>query len=157
LRWLVQRMRQDFDGHAAAHPVVRDALAALEEAVAEEFPSAPPRKAKRGKLVTLASAREAALKAKLKWARHRLRKAEARLTQLQTGKDAARHNRLTPAFLTKVALSWPSTSARAFAKAWRDLVGVGASGCSRTTISKVKDAFAEAATPQGDGGAFNFR
>jgi len=36
-------------------------------------------------------------------------------------------------------------------------VGVGASGCSRTTISKVKDAFAEAATPQCDGGRFQLQ
>ena len=53
------------------------------------------------------------------------------------------NNRMTPAFLTKVALAWPSTSARGFATSWRDLVGVGESGCSRPTISKVKDAFAE--------------
>lgn len=123
------------------------------EAVEEEFPANPSRRRKeprgRGRPARLTSDAKRVFKAKPKWARHRMRKAESMLRQLQRRKDASRHNRLTPAFLAKVALSWPSTSARAFANAWRDLVGVGAVGCSRPAISKVKDAFAEA--PAGDG------
>lgn len=150
LRWLLRKVHEDFDANASEHPDVRDALAKLDQVVEEEFPLAPPRKrrpgapaCRGGRPVHLDSASKKMLKGKLKWARHRMMKAEAALREVQHGKDTSRQNRLTPAFLAKVALSWPSTSARAFANAWRDLVGVGATGCSRTTISKVKDAFAE--------------
>lgn len=144
LRWVLGVFHEDFDPRAEEHPSVREALVALDAAVAESFPCAPPRgKKKRGAPGGLRSAKARSLKSKLKWARLCRRKAEDELGRLKQGKRVRDNNKMTPAFLARVALSWPSTSARAFSNAWRDLVGVGAAGCSRTTISKIKDAFAE--------------
>ena len=58
-------------------------------------------------------------------------------------KQAAKDNRMTPEFLAKVCLSWPTTCARGFASAWQDLVGGGVAGCSRPTETKTRDSFVE--------------
>ena len=142
LRFLLGEFRQDFDPFASDYPAIREGLAVLEEAVTQGFPAKSSPKKRRGRSTQLASDRTIAYKSKLKWARRCRKKAEEAVAKLKKGKKAG-NNKLTPAFLTKVALSWPSVSARSFATAWRDLVGVGAVGVCRTTISKIKDAFAE--------------
>jgi len=67
---------------------------------------------------------------------------EKKLARLQQVKNKQRTNRMSPRFITKVILSQPSTCARAFAGAWRDLVGIGDFGCGRPTIGRIRDAFA---------------
>ena len=69
--------------------------------------------------------------------------ASAELKALRDGKVRESAHRTTAHFLTKVALSRPSMSARSFDDTWVDLVGTGASGCSRTTVSKIRSCFAE--------------
>ena len=142
LRFLLGQFRQDFDPFASDYPAIREGLAVLEEAVAEGFPAKSGPKKRRGAPKQLASDKLAACKRKLRWVRACRKKAEASLGNIKRGKKKG-NNKLTPAFLTKVALSWPSTSARSFATAWRDLIGVGAVGVCRSTISRIKDAFAE--------------
>jgi hypothetical protein len=81
---------------------------------------------------------------KLQHARRRYKTAEAALRALQRARDDEPAHRITAELVAKVALSAPSSSARAFADAWADLSGVGAVGCSRRTIGRVRDAFSEA-------------
>ena len=145
LRLLLDKFHEDFDPVAEEHPEVRLALEKLEDEVRVAFPMAPlrPRKRKAGRQKVLNSTKAARLASQLKWARKRRRGAEAELAKSKAVKNAAANNRMTPPFIAKVALSQPSACARAFAGAWRDLVGIGAEGCSRTTIGRIRDAFAE--------------
>jgi hypothetical protein len=80
---------------------------------------------------------------KLQHARRRYKTAEAALRALQRARDDEPAHCITAEFVAKVALSAPSSSSRAFADAWADLIGVGAVGCSRRTIGRVRDAFSE--------------
>jgi len=144
LRHLLCQFREDFDPVAEQHEAVGAALCNLEVAVDECFLAhAPRRRRRRGREGLLASKKMARLQAKLKWARAARRRVEKQLERAKLTKDSKKFNRMTPAFLARVALSWPSTCASTFASAWRDLVGVGKSGCSRPTIAKVRDAMAE--------------
>ena len=85
------------------------------------------------------------LRNQVHWLKVRNNKMRQELDALKVGKQAQLKNRMSPEFLAKVALSWPSTCARNFSAAWQDLVGVGESGCSRPTICKIRDAFVEVA------------
>ena len=141
LRYLLQQFHNSFDAVADCHESVRVALEALEIAVQERFPAGPVKKAGRPVQSPLVIIRR--LRNQLYYVRSRLHKAENVLAEIKDGKQRDRKNRMTPAFLAKVALSWPSTCARGFAGAWQDLVGVGVAGCSRHTISKIRDGFVE--------------
>ena len=143
LRYVLRLFRGDFEPAAAQHEEVGFALARLEDAVDEAFPTFKGSTRRQGRPAKLVSAKLKRSQQKLRWARAARRRAEAKARRLQLGKRAAEKNRLTLACLARVALSWPSTFARSFASAWRDLVGVGVAGCSRPTISRVRDAFAE--------------
>ena len=146
-RYLLGLFHRDFDPEAEQYPAVRQALAALDDAVQEAFPPGPARRPRRprgpGRPKALRSDLVASLKSKLKWCRVARRRAEQQVRDLQIGKQAAKANRLTPEFLAKVALSSPSTCARSFSNAWRDLVGIGVAGCTRPTVARVRDAFAQ--------------
>lgn len=110
----------------------------------ESFPVSASRKRKKaGRPADLKTNIITRLKNQLKWARRARRKAELALERLQRAKERAGAHRTSPEFLAKVALSRPHTCARGFADAWRDLVGVGKLGCSRRTITRIRDAFAE--------------
>ena len=145
LRFLLGKFHEDFDPVAAEHPEIRLALENLGDEVRLAFPPAPlrPRKRKAGRQKMLNSTKAARLASQLKWARKQRRLAEVELAKLKAVKNAEKKNRMAPPFIAKVALSQPSACARAFAGAWRDLVGIGAEGCSRTTIGRIRDAFAE--------------
>ena len=146
MRFVLEKFHQDFDPVAQDHPDVRDALAGLDATVARAFhldASRRKHKPKRGRKAGLASKREQRLKDQLKWARKKRREAEEALRKMQRGKDGRKANRIPPQFLAKVALSHPSSAARSFACAWRDLVGDGTFGVSRTSVGRIRDAFAE--------------
>ena len=64
---------------------------------------------------------------------------QAKVRKLSSSKESGR---MSPAFLAKIALSYPAVSARGFAQTWSDLVGTKVLGCSRFTIERVRDAFA---------------
>ena len=90
-----------------------------------------------------ASARIKKLASKLQWARRARRQAEEKLKAMTIGKNKSKGNSITPEFLAKAALSWPSTCARSFADSWRDLVGVGLAGCGRTNITRTREVVGE--------------
>ena len=141
LRYLLQQFHHSFDVVADCHESVRVALEALDSAVQERFPSGPTKSKGRPHQAPLATIRR--LRNKLHYVRSRLRKAQRDLADIKDGKQRQRKNRMTPELLANVSLSWPTTCARGFAGAWQDLVGVGVAGCSRPTISKIRDGFVE--------------
>ena len=155
LRTLIRRALLEYDVHLQWHPEVQAALQQLLSAVEQAFPSgeaasstAAPSPSVGSKRASLGSKR-ASLSAKITRLRNQLsylrkqhRLLQARLKSFQVGK-VGRANRISPEFLAKVSLSWPTTCARGFADAWRDLVGVGVAGLSRPTITKIRDGFAQ--------------
>ena len=145
LRHLLEKFHESFDAVAEQHPCIRDALGQLETRVAEALPrfQAPRLKRKRGRPEQEIVDKVRRLQNQLRWARRGKAAAQAALASLQRAKDAQKHNRICPRFLAKVALSYPSTCARAFAGAWRDVVGEGTMGVSRTSIDRIRSAFAD--------------
>ena len=144
LRLLVGKFQLDFAPVAGAHPEIAAALAELESSVVEAFPLAPLRpRRKPGRPPAVPHMAIQRLKNQLKWSRRARRMLAAQFAKLKAVKNASQNSRITPGFITKVALSHPSTCARAFANAWKELIGVGAQGCARTTIGRIRDAFAE--------------
>ena len=85
------------------------------------------------------------LRNQLSWQRSLKRKAEAALKKEQLGKEKAHKNRLSATTLAKVALARPSAAVRSFAAAWQDIVDDDGSrfGCSRGSITAIRNAFAE--------------
>ena len=77
----------------------------------------------------------------LAYAKRSRRALKATLQALQQSKQREHSNRTTAAFAAKIALASPSASGRSFADAGSDLIGTEASGCSRRTIARVRDAF----------------
>ena len=119
-------------------PGTSAALAALEKEVDEELPRwRPPAWRPAG------AKRLRHLENQVAYAQRAAKKLSGQLRELRDGKRKTPTHRMTPPFLCKVALSKPTSSARAFAATWVDLVGTGDSGCSRTTITRARDAFAE--------------
>ena len=141
LRFLARQFSEEMQPIAAQHQDVRDAAVALVASVAEAFPEDARRR--RGRQYLSLATRLQRERMRNKWLRAKLKKAEIRVKDLTIGQQAAKTNRMTPEFLAKVSLSWPTTCARGFASAWQDLVGVGVAGCSRTAITRIRDAFAE--------------
>jgi len=141
LRYLVDLIHQDFDAHADKYAEIKLALEAFEDAVNVCLPEERRQRRAKGRPRATPSTQVNRLKWQLQWARRARRTAEEQLKKLTIGKQRASKNRLTPEFIAKVALSKPSTVARAFADAWQDLVGVGVAGCGRTSITNIRDAF----------------
>jgi hypothetical protein len=122
---------------------IQGAVNALETAIHDNFPEGPQKKSSK-KIKRKAKHPIRRLQNQLVYLRACKRKLEHQLAVFQSGKQGGNaNNRTTPEFLAKVALSWPTTCARGFSDAWRDLVGVGVSGCSRSTITKIRDSFVE--------------
>lgn len=107
-----------------------EALRALEQAVDECFPAHLGRQPLhgRGRQTQLPSRKAKRWQHKLLPARADRRRAESQLANLRQGNFRRNGNRMTLAFLARVALSWPSTCAGSFADAWRGLRAVGVSG-----------------------------
>ena len=142
LRYLLQLIHADLDPEAQQYPDISEAVCELDKVVQEFLPAGPARRA-RGNQKWLVSQKVVRLKNQLKWARKGRRQAELELQRFTQGKQSSKQNRMTPEFLAKVALSSPVTCARSFSAAWRDLVGVGVVGCSRPTITSIRDAFTQ--------------
>ena len=141
LRHLLDQFSAEFAPVAQHHEKVSVALSALKEQVDLTFVRFARKRAGRPRTAQIDKVRR--LQNQLQWARRKLRRVEEKLRALTCAKNAANQNRLTPEILTKVALSLPTTCGRAFASAWRDLVGVRKQGCCRATIAKIRDAFVE--------------
>ena len=139
LRHALRQFRVTFDVIATSHPEVQQALVNLEECVAERFPLGPNPGS--GRTKRTAASRVRSLQNQLQYARARRQQLQFRLDEVLGVKQKGRTNRISPEFLTKVSLSAPTTSSRGFATAWQDLVGVGDSGCSRTTVCNIRNAF----------------
>ena len=141
LRHLARQFRDELEPIANSQGDIRDAAIALEAAVVEAFPEdARRRRGRTHESLVMRLKRKNRL---IKYLRAQLVKSRRQVTDLLIAKQAAKDNRMTPEFLAKVCLSWPTTCARGFASAWQDLVGVGVSGCTRPTITKIRDAFVE--------------
>ena len=147
LRYVLSQFRQVAGAALENYPDVQSALVELESSVHEFFPvgarnvgSRRPRPGHPGWSFEVQVQR---FRHKLQWARRAKRKAEQQVRSMRIGKKRKNNNAITPEFLAKVALSLPSTCARSFADSWRDLVGVGVAGCSRTSITRIRDAFVE--------------
>ena len=138
LRNLCATFRDRFSDALELYPDIRAALLALEGAVQDHFPVKPGCKLRR----SFGTKRIRQLQQRARRAKKASEAAQAKLQAITVGK-ASYKNATTPEFLAKVALSWPTTCARSFAGSWRDLVGVGVAGCSRTHINSVRNAFAE--------------
>ena len=131
LRFLVEELHGRFGTYLSLYPDVQAAVVALESAVNEAFPrraGGAPQHDRAGRPAVGLRKRLQQSKWKLQHARRCNGALQKRLNALQVGKDKAAAGRMTPSFITKVALSWPTTCARNFAASWRDLVGVGISG-----------------------------
>ena len=63
-----------------------------------------------------------------------------KLTSLTKARDSDR-NALSPEWMVRVFLSMPTVSARGVAQAHADLVGRGQQGCSRGSITRIRNAF----------------
>ena len=140
LRNLVRALRIGHEASLSLYPQIVEALVSLESAIEEHFPSVGRRLGAGRPELSMAS-KYRRYTNKLWRLRRQNRQLEEKLKALTKGKQE--FNRITPEFLTKVAVSWPTTCARGFADAWRDLVGVGVAGCSRPTIAQIRDAFVE--------------
>ena len=143
LRFLLVLFHGAVDPVAAAFPGIAEALERLEAEVVTAFPEGPRGK---GRPMNTPEKQIKRLRNQKAFLVRQKRKLEEELKCFRTAKSGRKDgqsNRMTPAFLAKVVLSLPSTCARAFATAWQDLVGVGSSGCSRPTISKIRSAFVE--------------
>ena len=139
----LRNFRGDFARFTDRFPEVAAALGALQELVDSQFPL-DMRSRLRGRPRQHFKELNKSLRNRNCYLRRKLTSLRCELNALKKGKDKYQHNRMTPEFLVKVALSWPVTCARGFSEAFRDLVGVGAAGCSRGTISRIRDAFVEA-------------
>ena len=140
LRFLIAQFRRSCpERELDFYPEVKVAAVALEACVREHFPIASRSNVARGHRMghpeCSASARIKQLASILHWAR--------KLKAMSVGKNKTKGNSITPDFLAKAALSWPSTCARSFGDSWRDLVGVGVAWCGRATITRIRDAFVE--------------
>ena len=143
---LVLAFHKDFDPEAGRYPATNTALVALESALQTELPpwGGGAGKRRRGppKKVQPANARTVRLlRARLAYALRSKKILAAELAVATKPKDGST---IRPEWLVKVCLSKPLTSARGYAQAFADLCpGDGVAGCSRTTITAIKDAFVE--------------
>ena len=141
LRGLLVKFHKCFDAEAAGFPNIAVALQALEATVNEALPpwklSTPRAAGGRPRKDPLRSRQNA-----LTYARARVRKFQAKLRALETGKRRARGQPLTPLFLARVSLASPTTSARGFQKSWSDLIGTDSLGVSRKKVEQIRDSFA---------------
>jgi hypothetical protein len=145
LHRLVRQLHEDFDPDAQHYPSTKAALDALDAALQDEMPQAPS-----GKKRLLGAPRDVSvvISRKLRLMRARLAYARRKQSELRDQLDKVRNAKcgstIRPEWLVKVCLSRPLTSARGYAQAFADLCpNRDASGCSRTTITSIKDAWVE--------------
>ena len=142
LRNLLSLFHDNFDPHAEAFVDVKEALGNVDEAIDESFPADPPKRERGRPAKTSLGCHGRQVKHyknQLVWLRKKVTLLQKKIHNLTHAK--ASDGKLTPAFLTKVALSHPAVSSRGFAQTWQDLVGTKVLGCHRRTIENVRDAF----------------
>ena len=139
------KLHSDFDPVADAYPEIKGALARLDEAVAEELPGS---QGSRWHDNDMYERRLKRVRNQRDFERRRRRLTEAKLHELVQAKQVAggQGPRLTIPFIVKVCLSKPTTSLRSFQETFADLVGFGdkTSAIGRSTITSIRDAFANA-------------
>jgi len=140
LRHLLASLKDVCQSLVDSHPDIVEAVDNLEAAVDVGFPVGSRA---RGKPAVPVEKRIRSLQNKIRFLRQQKRQLKQQVEDLTIGKKLSGGHRMTPEFVAKVALSWPTTCARGFSSAWNDLVGVGVSGCSRVTISNIRNSFAE--------------
>ncbi|MCP3883447.1 MAG: hypothetical protein GY701_34335, partial [Sulfitobacter sp.] len=141
MRFLVTGMKAALAPDAAELTDIAARIDALSDAVNEALPMGELRQRRRGRERDVGfgtPTRVRKLLNKLNYARRRRAQAETKLRAMQKAKEDDGKYRTTSEFLAKIVLSSPSACGRAFAEAWADLIGVGASGCSRRTIDRAR-------------------
>ena len=145
LQHALSLFHRDFDFVCHQHPEVASCLRALEAAVVDSFPMNFRRAGRlRGTFVQKLKRSEN----KREYINRKVKRLQEELYALKYGKRAKHQGRMTPEFLAKVSLAWPTTCASNFHAAWQDLVGTGVAGCARSTITNIRDAFAEVVKQQ---------
>ena len=120
LRHLARQFRDELEPIANSQGDIRDAAIALEAAVVEAFPEdARRRRGRTHESVVMRLKRKNRL---IRYLRAQLVKSRRQVTDLLIAKQAAKDNRMTPEFLAKVCLSWPTTCALGFASAWQEML-----------------------------------
>ena len=144
---------KDFDQSSQHFPEISAALSALDTAVNESLPRWPAKRRRQGKGAgkgSYSQSRKASalkrLRNQVAWLRRTRAEAFDTIRELK-GAKRGKYNIMSPAFNAKVALSSLVTSPRGFAQTWSDLIGVKDAGCSRTTISRIRDAFIGVVVP----------
>ena len=144
-------LRETLEGKAELYPATWAAFLVLEKAIAEEIPAdRPKRKRGQGKprRCTLTKAELIRrLQHQLAYTRLARRRAEAKLKDAAQGKEEGKVQWMRVPWLVRVCLAQPLTSSRALAQARSDFIGSSGGrkgvGCSRFTISRITDSFAE--------------
>ena len=149
VRRIARDLRETLANCAESLPTTWSAFLALEAAIAEELPGEPKRKrGKKGKpsRCLLSKAQQIKL-LRNQLAYTRRWAAEDNIKDAAQGKETGQAQWTRVPWLVRVCLSQPLTSCRAFAQAHADFIGssVGRKGvgCSRFTITRIKDAFVE--------------
>ena len=146
---IVSDLRETLEIHAELYPVTWAAFHGLEKAIAEEFPGDRPKR-KQGKVrrCVLSKAEQIKrLQHQVAYIRRRRKAAQAKLQDAAQGKEDGYAQWLRVPWLVRVCLAQPLTSCRALAQAHSDFIGSSGGrkgkGCSRFTITRIKDAFVE--------------
>ena len=144
-------LRETLEGKAELYPGTWAALLVLETAIAEEIPGNGQKRKHLGgnpRRCTLTKAELIRrLQYQVRYTRLTRKRAEAKLKDAAQGKEEGKVQWMRVRWLVRVCLAQPLTSSRALAQAHSDLIGSSGGrkgvGCSRDTISRIKDAFAE--------------
>ena len=144
--------RETLESKTELYPATWAAFQVLEKAIAEELPCDRPKR-KRGcsgksRRSVLSKAEQIRrLQHQVQYIRRTRQAAQAKLRDAAQGKEDGQVQWMRVPWLVRVCLAQPLTSCRALAQAHSDFIGSSGGrkgvGCSRTTISRIKDAFAE--------------
>ena len=146
---IVSDLRETLEIHAELYPVTWAAFHGLEKAIAEEFPGDRPKR-KQGKVRRCVMSKAEQIKRlqhQVAYIRRRRKAAQTKLQDAAQGKEDGQAQWMRVPWLVRVCLAQPLTSCRALAQAHSDFIGSSGGrkgvGCSRFTITRIKDAFVE--------------
>jgi len=146
-------LRETLENKAEIFPQTWAAVIALETAIAEEMPSHRPKRKQQGyegtprRCVLNKAQQIKRLQCQVRYIRLTRKAAEAKIKRAAQGKEEGKVQWMRVPWLVRVCLAQPLASCRALAQAHSDFIGSGGGrkgvGCSRFTITRIKDAFAE--------------
>ena len=152
VRRIASDLRETLESKAELYPATWAAFQAREKAIAEEILVGQPKR-KQGfegkpRRCTLSKAEQIRrLQYRLAYNRRGRKAAEAKINDAAQGKEDGKVQWMRVPWLVRVCLAHPLTSCRALAQAHSDFIGSSGGrkgvGCSRFTITRIKDAFAE--------------